>query len=65
MIGHLKSDYGLGRNYLKGLVGDQITLLMAAAAFNFKKWMNDPVLLFRLLRILLSKQETLDCEVAA
>jgi transposase, IS5 family len=24
MISHLKSEYQLGRNYLKGLIGDQI-----------------------------------------
>ena len=39
IIGHLKSDHRLKRNFLKGFVGDQINLLMAAAAFNFKKWM--------------------------
>jgi IS5 family transposase len=27
------------RNYLKGFVGDQINLLLAATAFNLKKWM--------------------------
>lgn len=39
VIGHLKSDHRLKRNFLKGFAGDQINLLMAAAAFNFKKWM--------------------------
>jgi IS5 family transposase len=39
VIGHLKSDHRLNRNYLKGFVGDQINALMAAAAFNFRKWM--------------------------
>jgi len=37
VIGHLKSDYRLGRNYLRGIAGDGINLMMAAAAFNFKK----------------------------
>lgn len=41
VIGHLKSDHRLHRNFLKGFTGDQINLLMAAAAFNFKKWMRD------------------------
>lgn len=45
VIGHLKSDYRLGRNFLKGLAGDQINLLMAATAFNLKKWMNGLILL--------------------
>jgi len=40
VIGHLKSDHRLARNYLKGFIGDEINLLLAAAAFNLKKWMN-------------------------
>lgn len=39
IIGHLKSDYRLARNYLKGAVGDRINLLMAAAAWNLKQWL--------------------------
>ena len=38
LIGHLKSDYRLGRCYLKGSIGDQINLLMAACAWNLRKW---------------------------
>jgi hypothetical protein len=38
VIGHLKSDHRLNRNYLKGLANDQMNVLQAAAAFNFKKW---------------------------
>ena len=40
VIGHLKSDFRLARNHLKGTTGDAINLLLAAAAFNCKKWMN-------------------------
>jgi len=40
VIGHLKSDHRLARNYLKGFIGDEINLLLAATAFNLKKWMN-------------------------
>jgi len=40
IIGHLKSDHRLSKNYLKGFIGDEINLLLAAAAFNLKKWMN-------------------------
>ena len=40
IIGHLKSDHRLARNYLKGFIGDEINLLLAAAAFNLRKWMN-------------------------
>ena len=39
-IGHLKNQYRLKRNWLKGSQGDQMNLLLAAVAFNFKKWMN-------------------------
>lgn len=40
IIGHLKTRFKLTRNWLKGSAGDQINLLLAAAAFNFKKWLN-------------------------
>ena len=40
VIGHLKSDHRLCRNYLKGIIGDQINLILAAAAMNFKRAMN-------------------------
>jgi len=40
VMGHLKSDYRLARNYLKGFAGDTRNLLLAAAAWNFKKWLN-------------------------
>ena len=40
VFGHLKSDYRLARNYLKGFAGDTRNLLLAAAAWNFKKWLN-------------------------
>ncbi len=43
VIGHLKSDHRLKRNFLKGFTGDQINLVMAAAAFNFKKWMREVI----------------------
>ena len=39
IIGHLKSDYRMARNYLKGAVGDRINPLMAACAWNLKQWL--------------------------
>jgi len=36
----MKSDHRMARNYLKGFKGDEINLLLAATAFNLKKWMN-------------------------
>ena len=40
VIGHLKHDFRLSRNFLKGFIGDQINLLLAATAWNMKKWIN-------------------------
>ncbi len=40
VIGHLKTDYRLCRNYLKGILGDLMNVIMAAAAMNFKRVMN-------------------------
>jgi len=40
IIGHLKTDYRLGRNFYKGIFGDNINIMLAAAAFNFKRMMN-------------------------
>ena len=39
IIGHLKQDHRVARNYLKGQLGDSINFMMAAAGFNFKKLM--------------------------
>jgi IS5 family transposase len=35
IIGHLKAEHRMGRNYLKGRDGDRINAVMAAAGFNF------------------------------
>ena len=40
VIGHLKQDYRLCKNYLKGIIGDNMNLILAAAAMNFKRRMN-------------------------
>lgn len=40
IIGHLKSDHRLGRNYLKGIIGDQINPILAAMGFNLKLKLN-------------------------
>ena len=39
MIGHLKQDYRLCRNYLKGILGDNMNVVLASAAMNFKRAM--------------------------
>lgn len=40
IIGHLKQNYRLCRNYLKGILGDNMNLMLAAAAMNFKRRIN-------------------------
>ena len=52
-IGHLKADYRLGRNFYKGVVGDAVNILMAAAAYNFKRAMR---VLLSLLKIISERQ---------
>jgi IS5 family transposase len=39
LISHLKHDHRMLRNYLSGTAGDQINTLLAAAAYNMRKWM--------------------------
>jgi transposase, IS5 family len=52
IIGHLKHDHRMARNYLKGSAGDQLNVMLAASAFNMKKWINK--ILFWLKNLLLS-----------
>ena len=35
VIGHLKAEHRMGRNYLKGHAGDRANALLAAAGYNF------------------------------
>ncbi len=37
MIGHLKSDNRMGRNYYKGVEGDRINAILAACGYNLRK----------------------------
>ena len=47
VIGHCKSDHRLGRNFYKGLFGDSINVMLAAAAFNLKRAMRVLLCLIR------------------
>ena len=58
IISHLKFDCRLVRNYLKGSVGDRINLMMAAAAFNFKKMTIQLHMLLRFLICCLVKEHS-------
>ena len=55
VIGHLKTDGHLGRNFLKGRDGDQANAVLSAAGYNFRlvlKWLR--ALLPRIIKALLS-----------
>ena len=61
-IGHLKTDHRLSRNFYKGIKGDDINVMLAAAAMNFKRMMNIWKqhllrLFFRLFQIILSPMQ--------
>jgi hypothetical protein len=51
IISHIKHDFRMFRCYLKAETGDIINATMAAAAFNFKRWMREVV--FLLLKTLM------------
>ena len=36
LIGHAKSDHHLGRNHLKGILGDQINAILSGVGYNFR-----------------------------
>ena len=44
VIGHVKHEHRLDRNYLLGILGDKLNALLAAAGYNFRlilKWLRD------------------------
>lgn len=44
IIGHVKHEHRLNRNYLRGVLGDKLNPLFAAAGYNFRlilKWLRD------------------------
>src|SRR6516162_1048815 len=54
VIGHIKAEHRMGRNYLKGRDGDRCNAVLAAAGYNFSlllRWLER--LLRALLRMLL------------
>ena len=60
-ISHLKSDHRLSRNFYKGIFGDNINVMLAAAGMNFKrmmnKWKENPLaFIFVRFKILFLKQ---------
>jgi IS5 family transposase len=53
VIGHIKADHRMDRNYLKGYAGDRANAILAAAGYNFRlllRWLAELLrALFRLL----------------
>ena len=56
-IGHLKSDYRLGCNFYKGVVGDAVNLLLASA-YNFKRAMRALLTLLKIISEMLKERES-------
>lgn len=58
VIGHLKTDFRMGQNYLHGAESPQINAFLSAAGWNFKKMMRklkeDLIFFFFQIRLLLS-----------
>lgn len=57
VISRLKHQYRLVRCFLKGFVGNQMNLLLAAAAWNLKKWLRAAALFWlQFIRFIAAKQ---------
>lgn len=54
VISHIKHDHRMLRNYLKGVIGDQLNTILAGTGFNLKKMLNriKEQILFDLFQIL-------------
>lgn len=59
VIGHAKNDGHLGRNYLRGVIGDKINALYAAIGFNFRQLLR---FLRLLLRLILATLRSTPCQ---
>jgi IS5 family transposase len=62
VIGHVKVEHRMGRNYLKGRDGDRINAVLAAAGYNFSlllRWLARP--LRALVRMLFEAPPTPNC----
>ena len=52
-IAHLKSDFRMARNCLRGFAGDALNVLLAATAWNLRKWLRVLRRYFRFIQQLL------------
>ncbi len=55
VISHIKHDHRMLRNYLKGVIGDQLNTILAGTGYNLKKMLNRIIeqILFDHIQILL------------
>jgi transposase, IS5 family len=53
VIGHVKHDHRMARNFLKGEIGDKVNAILAAAAFNLKKALNELLLWLQFFQTIL------------
>jgi len=63
VIGHLKNDGHLGRNYLKGVLGDKINAILSGIGHNFRlllRWIRD--LFAFILSLLFGRLSSLLCQ---
>jgi len=58
IISHLKTDFLLSRNYLKGEVGDSVNLILSGAAFNLRKLIRKLEFIFAILKKLFTKEHS-------
>jgi transposase, IS5 family len=55
VIGHLKAEHRMGRNYLKGAEGDRINAVLAAAGYNFSLLLRWLAMILRAFIIVLAR----------
>jgi len=53
VIGHIKNEHRMERNYLAGTQGDASNAILAAAGYNFRQLLNWLRILLRLLLAML------------
>ncbi|EHG22744.1 hypothetical protein HMPREF9332_01242 [Alloprevotella rava F0323] len=56
----MKSDHRLGRNFYKGLAGDAVNILLAAAAYNVKRAMRALLNLLKRISEMLSERASMN-----
>ena len=58
IFGHAKQNYIMGRNYLKRSLGDVKNALLAAIAFNIRRWIRrEPFLCIQIIECIISNSK--------